>query len=71
MIYLRLTPNLLHLFQDLGALYAVRHGPNFYEIQVKEKIIPGLSLKKCASQCAMPLLLKNSCLYFLSFWHSG
>jgi hypothetical protein len=28
-------PNLLHFLPDLGALYALRHAPNFYEIQLK------------------------------------
>ncbi len=31
-MYLRLTPNLFHFLLDLGALYALRRGPNFYEI---------------------------------------
>jgi hypothetical protein len=31
-MYLRITPNLFHFLPDLGALYALRHVPNFYEI---------------------------------------
>jgi hypothetical protein len=31
-MYLRLTPNLWNFLPDFGALYALRHAPNFYEI---------------------------------------
>jgi hypothetical protein len=31
-MYMRLSPNLLHFLPDLGALYALRRSPNFYEI---------------------------------------
>jgi hypothetical protein len=31
-MHLRLALNLMHLLQDLGALYALRRTPNFYEI---------------------------------------
>jgi hypothetical protein len=31
-MYLRLTPNLLDFLPELGALYALRRAPNFYEI---------------------------------------
>jgi hypothetical protein len=34
-MYLGLTPNLLHFFPDVCALYALRCAPNFYEIHPK------------------------------------
>jgi hypothetical protein len=36
-MYLRLTPNLMPFVPDLGALYALRHAPNFYEIHLRSE----------------------------------
>jgi hypothetical protein len=40
-MYLRLTPNLLHFLPDLDALYALCHTPNFYEIHPGYSFIAG------------------------------
>jgi hypothetical protein len=34
-MYLCLTPNLFHFLPDLGALYTLRHAPNYYEMHPK------------------------------------
>jgi hypothetical protein len=47
-IALRLVLNLLHFLPSLGALYALRHAPNFYEIHPKiSKIWMPLDIRAC------------------------